>query len=114
MESRNQVSLAQWISGAIQSIKHSSLNNNDDDQPLSSVAVFGPSHHDPKTLALSSDAFLSATIKVAKCLANEICISQQQHGDGEQGVSKISLPLPGLTDWADSVVVHLSSSSSEL
>jgi len=94
---RTMISLGEWINSALKSIDTS-------EEPLS---AFGAN---PRTLALSSDAFLSAALTVARSLADQICRAQEVEKYPNNGTPRQPyLPTPA-SDWADSVTVYLSSS----
>ncbi|KAL7543650.1 hypothetical protein ACHAWF_007439, partial [Thalassiosira exigua] len=101
--SLRRIPLPAWISGALDSVDAS-------DDPFS---AFG----DPRSVALTSEAYLLAGLKVAHSLAVQLCRAEDSEGrsraichGGNRPPGHDFLPLPA-TNWADSVSVHLSSGS---
>jgi len=95
------ISLREWIERALESA--------DIPRPVneSSASSLGPDSNDwsaviRRTLAVSSDSYLTSALRVARSLADQCCEADENNG-GHQPL----LPAPG-TDWTARVVVHLS------
>ena len=95
------ISLREWIERALESADIPRPANE------SSASSLGPDSNDwsaviRRTLAVSSDSYLTSALRVARSLADQCCEADENNG-GHQPL----LPAPG-TDWAARVVVHLS------
>mmetsp|Transcript_1464 Transcript_1464/g.2631 ORF Transcript_1464/g.2631 Transcript_1464/m.2631 type:complete len:560 (+) Transcript_1464:219-1898(+) len=100
------IPLREWINGALKSIDSSK-------EPLSNLGS------DSRTLALFTDVSLSSALKVAQSLADQICRAEEAERDVQEQHPKSRpnngvpnqpyLPTPS-SDWADRVVIYLSSS----
>jgi len=96
----SKISLREWIERALESA--------DIPRPANeSFASLGPDSNAwsadiRRTLAVSSDSYLTSALRVARSLADQCCQADENNVRHQQ-----LLPAPG-TDWADPVVVHLS------
>lgn len=100
--SRDSVPLREWINGAVDAI--------DIDTSNELLFTLGA---DPRTLALSSNDFLTPALRVARSLAREICQAEDIAARQENRDGWLQLPTPD-TNWADRIFVHLSTSGDEI
>ena len=104
--SSKAIRLKEWVNCALDSVDvSSSVGNNE---------AFTP--YIKRSLAVSSNVYLSSALVVARSLANQICLAEAEGGvaaaqqdqqffqNGDQQTS--SLPSPG-PNWADQVSVHV-------
>ena len=90
MGGRSQIPLREWINGALDSVDSSN-------EPFWAYGA------DPRSLALTSETFLSSALKIAWSLAD--CIRQGEEQKNGQHV--LPTPSPG-NYWADCCIVDLS------
>lgn len=101
------IPLREWTERALETVNISACNNANASFPSSFGADSSSWPVDiRRSLALSSDTYLSSALKVSRSLADQICQAEEGNYNGG-GLQQILLPTPG-TDWADRVVVHLS------
>jgi len=109
-EKSKSIPLKEWIQQAIKSVNAIAINNE------AFISTFGG---DTSTwpedirhsLAITSNSYIFAALKVAYSLANQLCtIQNDEPQDGDSNIN-ISFPTPGDTDWIDQIIVHLSEST---